>query len=103
MSALTDVQWTAPDLVDPVRVTFDELYRPERHVERASDDPAGRSGPVHYHFQVLPLFERYMYTPIVRAVQWLADRARPIQSGDVNLYLLYVFVVVIIAYLIYAL
>jgi len=95
------MQYTATTYANPVRVTFDGLYRPERHVERASDDPAGRSGPVHYHFQVLPLFQRYMYTPIVRAVQWLADRARPIQSGDVNLYLLYVFVVVVIAYLIY--
>ena len=50
----------------------------------ASDsEPPGRSGPAQ------------------RAVQSAADRARPIQSGDVNLYLLYVFLVVIIAYLIY--
>ena len=95
------MQYTATTYANPVRVTFDELYRPERHLERASDEPAGRSGPVHYHFQVLPIFERYLYAPIVRAVQWLADRARPIQSGDVNLYLLYLFVVVVIAYLIY--
>jgi hydrogenase-4 component B len=96
------MQYTATTHANPIRVTFDALYRPERHLERTSDDPAGRSGPVHYHFEVLPLFERYLYTPIVRAVQWLANRARPIQSGDVNLYLLYVFVVVVIAYLIYA-
>jgi hydrogenase-4 component B len=96
------MQYTATTHANPVRVTFENLYRPERHLERASDDPAGRSGPVHYHFEVLPLFERYLYAPIVSAVRRLADRARPIQSGDVNLYLLYVFVVVVIAYLIYA-
>ena len=95
------MQYTATTYANPVRVTFDELYRPERHLERASDDPAGRSGPVHYRFEVLPLFQRYLYAPIVRGVRWLADRARPIQSGDVNQYLLYVFVVVLIAYLIY--
>ena len=33
---------------------------------------------------------------------WLARAIRPMQSGDVNLYLLYVFVVVLVAYLIYA-
>jgi hypothetical protein len=35
-------------------------------------------------------------------VQALANMARPIQSGDVNLYLFYVFVVVVIAYAVYA-
>jgi hypothetical protein len=35
----------------------------------------------------------------VRAVEWLADAIRPMQSGDVNLYLLYVFVVILLAYL----
>jgi hydrogenase-4 component B len=95
------MQYTATTYANPTRVTFDELYRPEFHVERASDDPAGRSGPVHYRFRVTPLFERFLYNPIVRAVEWLADFVRPIQSGDVNLYLLYVLLVVIVAYLIY--
>jgi hypothetical protein len=82
-------------------VTFDALYRPSIHVERASDDPAGRSGPVHYRFRVAPIFERYLYGPLIRLVQTLANLARPIQSGDVNLYLFYVFVVVLIAYAAY--
>lgn len=95
------MQYTATTYANPTRVTFDGLYRPEFHVERASDDPAGLSGPVHYHFRVLPIFERFLYGPLVRGVERLADLARPIQSGDVNLYLLYVFVVVLVSYLIY--
>jgi hypothetical protein len=51
--------------------------------------------------EALPIFERFLYAPLVRAVEWLADLARPIQSGDVNLYLLYVFLVAIVADLIY--
>ena len=35
----------------------------------------------------------------VRAVELLADAVRPLQSGDVNLYLLYVFLVILLAYL----
>ena len=81
---------------------FDPLYRPHVQVERASDDPAGRSGPVRYGFRVTPIFDRFLYAPIVRAVEALARFARPIQSGDVNLYLLYVFVVVVVAYAVYA-
>jgi hydrogenase-4 component B len=95
------MQYTATTYANPVRVTFDGLYRPEHHIQRASDDPAGRSGPVHYRFHVLPLFERYLYAPIVRLVELTGEWVRPIQSGDVNLYLLYILIVVIIAYLIY--
>jgi hydrogenase-4 component B len=94
------MQYSAMTFSAPTRVTFDALYRPSISVRRASvDDPAGRSGPVHYEAQVTPVFERYLYRPVVRAVEWLADVIRPMQSGDVNLYLLYVFLVILLAYL----
>ena len=94
------MQYSAMTFSAPTRVTFDALYRPAVSVRRASDDdPAGRSGPVHYESQVTPLFERYLYRPVIRAVEWLANAVRPLQSGDVNLYLLYVFVMILLAYL----
>jgi hydrogenase-4 component B len=95
------MQYTATTHANPVRVTFETLYRPSIHVERASEDPAGRSGPVHYRFQITPIFDRYLYRPVIRLVEALANLARPIQNGDVNLYLFYVFVVVLIAYAAY--
>lgn len=64
--------------------------------------PAGRSGPVHYEAAVTPVFERYLYQPVIRSVERLAGLVRPLQSADVNLYLLYVFVAVLVAYLIAA-
>ncbi len=97
------MQYSAMTFSAPTRVTFDALYRPSVSLQRASDDPAGRSGPVHYQTQTTPIFERYLYRPVIRGVQWLADVVRPIQSGDVNLYLLYVFLAVLTAYLIAAL
>jgi hydrogenase-4 component B len=94
------MQYSAMTFSAPTRVTFDALYQPAVSVRRASDDdPAGRSGPVHYESQVTPLFERYLYRPVIRAVEGLADAIRPLQSGDVNLYLLYVFVMILLAYL----
>jgi len=96
------MQYTATTHANPVRVTFDPLYQPHINVERVSEDPAGRSGPVHYRFSVTPIFDRYLYRPVVRLVRAIALLARPIQSGDVNLYVFYVFVVVLIAYAVYA-
>ncbi|MGH2872445.1 MAG: proton-conducting transporter membrane subunit, partial [Solirubrobacteraceae bacterium] len=95
------MQYTATTHANPVRVTFDALYRPTTHVERASDDPAGMSGPVHYRVRVTPIFDQYLYRPSIWLVRRIAELARPIQNGDVNLYLLYVFVVVVIAYALY--
>jgi hydrogenase-4 component B len=94
------MQYSAMTFSAPTRVTFDALYRPSVSVTRPSDDdPAGRSGPVHYEAQVMPAFQRYLYRPFVRGLEWLADLVRPVQSGDVNLYLLYVFAVILLAYL----
>lgn len=97
------MQYSGMTFAAPTRVTFSRLYQPSVQLERASDDPAGRSGPVHYESAVTPIFQRYLYRPVVVAAEWLADAVRPIQSGDVNLYLLYVFVTVLVAYLLGAL
>ena len=97
------MQYSAMTFAAPVRVTFDRLYQPTVTVERASDDPAGRSGPVHYETAVTPLFQRYLYRPVIAAVRYCARLVTPIQSGNVNLYLLYVFLVVLLAYLLGAL
>jgi len=44
-----------------------------------------------------------LYRPLIAAVQYCARLVTPIQSGNVNLYLLYVFLVVLMAYLLGAL
>ncbi len=97
------MQYSAMTFSAPTRVMFDALYRPSVSVHRASDDPAGSSGPVHYESEATPIFQRYLYRPVVGAFEWLADVVRPIQSGDVNLYLFYVFAAVLVAYLVAAL
>ncbi|HUY48575.1 MAG TPA: proton-conducting transporter membrane subunit [Streptosporangiaceae bacterium] len=97
------MQYSAMTFSAPTRVTFDALYRASVSVHRASDDPAGRSGPVHYESEVTPVFLRYLYRPVIRAVEWLADVIRPLQSGDVSLYLFYVFLMILVAYLLGAL
>ena len=97
------MQYSSMTFSAPMRVTFSGLYQQRVRVQRASDEPAGRSGPVHYESAVPQLFHRFLYRPIVATVEWIADFIRPVQSGDVNLYLLYVFIAVLAAYFIAAL
>jgi hydrogenase-4 component B len=96
------MQYTATTFANPVRVIFQRFYSPTVHVDRASEDPAGLSGPVHYRMQVLPLFEKYLYTPVVWFFRRLARLLQPLQSGDINWYLLYILVAVVAAYFIAA-
>ncbi|MHB1852065.1 MAG: proton-conducting transporter transmembrane domain-containing protein [Acidimicrobiales bacterium] len=93
------MQYTSTTFANPMRVTFDRFYRPNVKVDRASEDPAGSSGPVHYRVEVLPVFERFLYQPVVRLVRRLARVLEPIQSGDVNWYLLYILAAVVGSYL----
>jgi hydrogenase-4 component B len=96
------LQYTATTFAKPVKVIFERLYRPDIHVDRASEDPAGLSGPVHYRMQVVPVFENYLYRPVEQFFRRLSRMLQPVQSGDVNWYLLYVLVVVVAAYFIAA-
>lgn len=97
------LQYTASTFANPIRVTFERLYNPEIELDRASEDPAGRSGPVHYHRRVRPLFERYLYEPVVHAARAVSRAVQRTQSGDINLYLLYILIVFVIAYAVHAL
>ncbi|MGH9106633.1 MAG: proton-conducting transporter membrane subunit [Acidimicrobiales bacterium] len=96
------MQYTATTYANPVKVIFDRFYTPEVQVDRASEDPAGLSGPVHYRRQVRHLAEEYLYRPITRFFRRLAHLLRHVQSGDVNWYLLYILVAVVVAYFVAA-
>ena len=96
------MQYTATTYSSPVRVIFDRFYSPDVQVDRASEDPAGASGPVHYRRQVKPIFEDYLYHPVTRFFRRLARLLGHIQSGDINWYLLYILVAVVVAYFVAA-
>jgi hydrogenase-4 component B len=96
------IQYTAMTYSSPVRVIFDRLYSPDVHVDRASEDPAGASGPVHDRRQLKPIFEDYLDRPVTRFVQHLARLLAHVQSGDINWYLPYTLVAVVVAYFVAA-
>ena len=96
------MHYTGTTFANPVRVTSDRFYRPEVHIDRASDDPTGRSGPVHHRARVSPLSERHLYRPIPRSALEAARVRETVQSDDVNAYLPYILIVLDVAYLVYA-
>ena len=81
MSYRARMQYTATTFSNPVRVTFQRLYRPDIHIDRASDDPAGSSGPVHYQNQG-PADLRAVPIPADRT---LCEGASPVSSNRSSL------------------
>ena len=49
-----------------------------------------------FEFRIEPVFQKYLYDPVVSFVSALADRLRVIQAGSLHLYLAYIFVTLIV-------
>lgn len=97
-------EYTAFGYANPTRKVLANvlLTRTElRSVERASGGRVGgdRSGPAGAHLgytsDVVELTEAYLYRPLVRPLRWLVARARRLQSGRLDAYLLYMLIAVV--------
>jgi hydrogenase-4 component B len=49
-----------------------------------------------FEFHIEPMFEKYLYTPIVTHCLGAAERFRIIQAGSLHLYLAYIFVTLVV-------
>lgn len=89
--------YTATGFVQPIKRVFSTIYRPTVKLEteflQESKYFAKRR---HYAVHIQPVFETYLYTPVVQWISGLADRVRVIQTGSLHLYLAYMFATLVI-------
>nr|HET6904879.1 proton-conducting transporter membrane subunit [Ktedonobacteraceae bacterium] len=86
---------------NPIRIIFNALFR--SRIRSESPAAAGsREGRITYQQEIPPLFERPLYQPLLRLWGGLTRRARVIQSGNINQYVAYIFVIVLIVLLLRA-
>jgi hydrogenase-4 component B len=45
---------------------------------------------------VAPFFGPYLFRPLARCVVWLSDRLRVLQSGDLNVYLAFIGILLVV-------
>jgi hypothetical protein len=79
------MQDSAEGFGQPIRHMFDVFFRIERHMP-SPDDVAPR-----YSVSIEDRIWRWVYRPIVRVVQWLADVISILQGGRLAVYLVYSF------------
>jgi formate hydrogenlyase subunit 3/multisubunit Na+/H+ antiporter MnhD subunit len=80
------MQDTAEGFGQPIRHMFGGFFRMERELPSPADDPP------RYRMRIEDRIWRYLYLPIARAVQWLADLVGVVQGGSLSIYLLYSFI-----------
>lgn len=90
MTVNPGMQYTAGAFASSVETAFAVLYRPVHHVARTGSLSTYFPEDIIYHGRTVPLWERYVYAPLVKGTwsvsRWLARR----HTGSTRLYLLYI-------------
>jgi len=91
----TRMQYTSTAFSKPIRWVFSAVYKPDR---RLAVLPAGRSyfpSSISYRSVRTTSYERVLYRPMTNAVVALATQLRRLQTGNIQLYLLYIFLTLV--------
>ncbi len=89
------MQYSGTALSKPLRKVFSQVYRPDRAVNIS---PAGQPyfpETISYRSVRTTSFERALYRPAVDAVVAAAHRLRRLQTGNIQVYLLYLFLALV--------
>ena len=90
-------EYTATAFANPFKRVFGLLYRPVKELDiQFHPDSRFFVETITYRNEARSIFEQVLYDPMSRLVQWVAHRARVMQSGNVNLYLLYILVALVV-------
>ena len=85
------MEYTAAAFANPFKRVFDFFYRPEKRLDVAAH-PESRFFVTRmvYESPTRPVFEDWLYRPVLGAIHRVTLTARAIQSGSPNLYLAYI-------------
>lgn len=95
------MQYTATSFSKPIRLFFRSVLAPERRIDVEYHDGSPLPRLVRYAGGVPELFEDRVYMPMRAAVVWAAGRLRLLQSGSVQLYLLYIAAALVVLLVVY--
>jgi hydrogenase-4 component B len=88
---------------NPIRIIFQRLYRSRASLEAEAAAAQHRSGRITYDQYIPPPFERGLYQPILKCARAVTRHARLIQSGNINQYIAYIFLIVLVILILRAL
>lgn len=85
--------YTATGFVQPLKRIFSTIYRPTIKLETEFlEESQYFARRRRFESHIEPVFERYLYEPVVALCATAAGRLRVVQAGNLHLYLAYIFV-----------
>ena len=91
------MEYTATGFVQPIKRVFSTIYQPTVKLETEFlEESRYFAKRRHFEFHIEPIFQKYLYDPLVEFFTTMAERLRVIQAGSLHLYLTYIFVTLIV-------
>ncbi|MGE5710478.1 MAG: hydrogenase 4 subunit B [Nitrospira sp.] len=95
------MEYTATGFVQPIKRVFSTIYQPTVKLETEFlEESRYFAKRRRFEFHIEPMFQKYLYDPLVRFMSGLADRLRIVQAGSLHLYLAYMFVTLVLLLLV---
>ncbi len=89
-------EYTATGFSQPIRQVFSTIYRPTVKLEKELlEESRYFSKRMRFEFHIEPIFQRYLYDPLVSFLMKISERSAIIQAGRIQVYLVYIFIVLI--------
>jgi hydrogenase-4 component B len=91
------MEYTATGFVQPIKRVFSTIYQPTVKLETEFlEESRYFAKRRRFEFHIEPIFQKYLYDPVVAFFTTMADRLRVIQAGSLHLYLTYIFVTLVL-------
>jgi hydrogenase-4 component B len=91
------MEYTATGFTQPIKQVFSMIYRPTVKLEAEMlEESRYFAKRMRFETHIEPVFQKYLYDPVVQVLQGLADRLRVVQSGSLHVYLVYIFVTLLV-------
>ncbi len=89
------MQYSSTAFSKPLRKAFTKVYKPERTVEVLYEEQPYFPKAISYRAGRTTSFEKTLYQPAVDAIVAMSNRLRRLQTGNIQVYLLYIFLALI--------
>lgn len=89
------MQYTSTVFSKPIRFVFARVYRPDRKLESLPADQPYFPVSISYQSVRTTSYERALYRPFVELILSVAHRLRRLQTGNIQVYLLYIFLALV--------
>jgi len=94
------MQYTSNAFTKPIRFVFARVYKADRTLEMLPEDRPYFPASISYHSERTTSYERTLYRPFVDGVVAAANQLRRLQTGNIQVYLLYI-VLTLVSLLLY--